>query len=83
MKLEPIANSLSEPILGGVSCRGLRVLVNPRPEFVGAFGALGTNFGSVDRVGNARGEPVEIDKARSVLMIVRAFTERRQILYIE
>jgi predicted Zn-dependent peptidase len=58
MKLEPIANSLSEPILGGTSVRGLRVLVNPRPESVAAFGALGTNFGSVDRVGNARGEPV-------------------------
>lgn len=58
MKLEPLANSLSEPILGGTSLRGLRVLLNPRPESVASFGAFGTNFGSVDRVGNARGEPV-------------------------
>ncbi|MDG2149060.1 MAG: pitrilysin family protein [Planctomycetota bacterium] len=58
MKLEPIENSLSETILGGFSSRGLRVLVNPRPEFVGTFGALGTNFGSVDRVGNGQGQVI-------------------------
>ncbi len=58
MKLEPLANGLSEPVLAGDSCRGLRVLVNPRPDSAGTFAALGTNFGSVDRVGDARGVPV-------------------------
>ncbi len=58
MKLESLPNSLSEPILSGVSSRGLRVLVNPRPGYVGAFGALGTNFGSVDRVADGQGQPL-------------------------
>jgi predicted Zn-dependent peptidase len=58
MNLQPVPNRLDEAILSGVSSRGLSVLVNPRPGFVGTFAALGTNFGSVDRVSNARGEPV-------------------------
>jgi predicted Zn-dependent peptidase len=58
LKLQPVPNRLDETILQGVSERGLSVLVNPRPGNVGTFAALGTNFGSVDRVADARGEPV-------------------------
>jgi predicted Zn-dependent peptidase len=58
VKLNPIANPVDETILRGTTDSGLAVLVNPRPDYVRTFAALGVNFGSVDRVGGADGQPV-------------------------
>jgi len=58
MDLSPLANPLDEPILAGTADSGLRVLVNHRPAFRRSFAALGVNFGSVDRVAGADGQPV-------------------------
>lgn len=58
MKLLPVTNPLGEPLLAGVASSGLRVLVNPRPGWARSFAALGVNFGSVDRVADASGQPV-------------------------
>ncbi len=58
MKLDPVPNPLGETILRGTAASGLTVLVAPRPEFERTFAALGTNFGSVDRVSGATGQPV-------------------------
>ena len=58
MDLSPLANPLDEPILSGSAASGLRVLVNHRPAFRRSFAALGVNFGSVDRVSGADGQPV-------------------------
>lgn len=58
MELRPLDNALGEPLLAGSSGSGLRVLVQPRPEFRRTFAALGVNFGSVDRVAGADGQPV-------------------------
>jgi len=58
LTLEPLPNVLGEPLLTGVSSRGLRVLLDPRPDYVGAFGALGIHFGSIDRVAGRDGRPI-------------------------
>ena len=58
IELSPLANPLDEPILSGRAGSGLRVLVNHRPAFRRTFCALGVNFGSVDRVAAANGQPV-------------------------
>ncbi len=58
MLLRPLDNPLSEPLLAGTASSGLRLLVNPRPAFRRTFAALGVNFGSVDRVAGADGQPV-------------------------
>ncbi len=58
MQLRPLDNPLTEPLLAGTAASGLRVLVNPRPAFRRSFAALGVNFGSVDRVAGADGQPV-------------------------
>jgi predicted Zn-dependent peptidase len=58
VKLESIRNPLGETILRGVASSGLTVLVQPRPDFERTFAAFGTNFGSVDRVSGATGQPV-------------------------
>jgi len=58
VKLEPVPNPLGETILRGTASSGLTVLIAPRPEFERTFAALGTNFGSVDRVSGASGQPV-------------------------
>lgn len=58
MKLEPVPNPVDETILRGVASSGLTLLVNPRPQYQRTFAALGTHFGSIDRVGGADGEPV-------------------------
>lgn len=58
MKLEPMSSRLDETLLYGEAASGLRVVVNPRPEYVRTFAAFGTNFGSVDRVAGLGGEPV-------------------------
>jgi predicted Zn-dependent peptidase len=58
MELTPLANALGEPLLAGTARSGLRVLVDHRPGFRRTFAALGVNFGSVDRVSGADGQPV-------------------------
>jgi predicted Zn-dependent peptidase len=58
VRLTEIPNALGETILGGTAPSGLRVLVNPRPGWSRTFAALATNFGSVDRVDDASGQPV-------------------------
>jgi len=58
MQLAPLGNPLGEALLAGTAASGLRVLVQPRPEFRRTFAALGVNFGSVDRVAGADGQPV-------------------------
>ncbi|MCB9899162.1 MAG: insulinase family protein [Planctomycetes bacterium] len=58
MKLSVVDNPLGEPVLHGTAASGLHVLINPRPEYERTFAALGTNFGSVDRVSAADGQPV-------------------------
>ena len=54
----PLENGLGESLLAGTSSKGLTVLLDPRPESVGVFGAVGINVGSVDRVAGADGEPI-------------------------
>ncbi len=58
MSFERLENPLGEPLLAMTASSGLRVLMHHRPDFVGTFAAFGTNFGSVDRVGGADGQPV-------------------------
>ncbi len=58
MKWETLTNPLDEPVLTGRTATGLRVIMNPRPDWVRTFAAFGVNFGSVDRVGGTDGEPV-------------------------
>ncbi len=58
MKLVEIPNGLGETVLAGTASSGLRVLVNPRPRFAHTFAAFGPNFGSVDRVATAGGQPI-------------------------
>jgi predicted Zn-dependent peptidase len=58
VKLQPVPNPLGEPILRGTAGSGLTVIVAPRPDFERTFAAFGTNFGSVDRVSGATGQPV-------------------------
>ncbi len=58
MHFATLDNPLEEPILAGTAETGLRVLVNHRPSFRRSFAALGVNFGSVDRVSGADGQPV-------------------------
>lgn len=58
MNLAPVANSLGEPVLAGTASSGLRVVVDARPGFRRTFGVFGVDFGSIDRRGGARGEPV-------------------------
>lgn len=58
MRLSALHNPLNEPVLHGVASSGLTLLVNPRPGWERTFAALGTNFGSVDRVSRADGQPV-------------------------
>lgn len=63
MKLQPVINSLGEPILRGQTASGLTLLVNPRPRYRTTFAALGTHFGSIDRVSTADGSPVPMGLA--------------------
>jgi predicted Zn-dependent peptidase len=58
VKLSSLSNPLDEPVLSFVASSGLTVLVNPRPGWQRTFAALGTNFGSVDRVSGHGGQPV-------------------------
>jgi predicted Zn-dependent peptidase len=58
VKLTELRNALDEPLLAGVTVSGLRVLVNPRPDWARTFAAFGAHVGSVDRFGGPRGEPV-------------------------
>jgi predicted Zn-dependent peptidase len=58
MKLTELPNELGETVLAGTTPSGLRLLVNPRPGWARTFAALATNFGSVDRVDDASGQPV-------------------------
>jgi len=58
MKLTPVPNALGETILAGTAGSGLRVFVNPRPRYAHTFAAFGPNFGSVDRVASANGQPI-------------------------
>ena len=63
MKLQPVINSLGEPILRGQTASGLTLMVNPRPRYRTTFAALGTHFGSIDRVSTADGSPVPMGLA--------------------
>jgi len=58
MNWETLPNRLDEPVLAGRAASGLRVIMNPRPDWVRTFAAFGVNFGSIDRVGGTDGEPV-------------------------
>ncbi|GJM20187.1 MAG: peptidase M16 [Planctomycetota bacterium] len=58
MKLQPVANPLDAAVFAGRAASGLSVLVHPIPGRRSVFAAFGTNFGSIDRVSGANGEPV-------------------------
>jgi predicted Zn-dependent peptidase len=63
MKLQTITNRLGEPLLQGKTASGLTLLINPRPRYRMSFAALGTNFGSIDRVSTQDGSPVPMGLA--------------------
>jgi predicted Zn-dependent peptidase len=49
--------------LRGETASGLTLLVNPRPRYKMTFAALGTHFGSIDRVSAQDGSPVPLGLA--------------------
>lgn len=58
MKLTALDNPLGADVRVGRASSGLSLIVHPTPGRRSVFAAFGTNFGSIDRVSGADGQPV-------------------------